>query len=123
MSVLSVTLTRPKPGRTGDSIAMGMQAAKLLPRIGAGDCRLVVAEAAGEGAGTQVFTIEFESNEAYGIFSDKASVDPQLEALGERLTAEDSPAIVVFQGLITEIPVGGRTGRGRVIQSYTSRPK
>jgi hypothetical protein len=102
---------------------MGVQAAKLLGRIGADNCRLLVAEAAGEGAGTQVFTIEFDSNEAYGIFSDKAAVDPQLEALGDRLTAEDSPAIVLFQGLVTEIPVGGRTGRGRVVQSYVSRPQ
>ena len=41
----------------------------------------------------------------------------------DRLNAEDSPAIVQFQGLITEIPVGGLSGRGRVIQSYVSRPK
>jgi len=123
MSVLSVTITRPKPGRTRDSIALGMQAATLLARAGAGDCRLVVAEAAGEAAGTQVFTIEFDTNEAYGVFSDKASVDPQMEALVDRLNAEDSPAIVQFQGLITEIPVGGLSGRGRVIQSYVSRPK
>ena len=75
-----------------------------------------------EAAGSQVFTIEFESNEAYGIFSDKASVDPQLEALVEQLGAADSPAVVEFQGLINEIPVGGRSGRGRVIQSYISRP-
>jgi hypothetical protein len=102
---------------------MGIQAAKLLARVGAGECRLVVAEAAGEAAGTQVFTIEFDNNEAYGVFSDKASVDPQLEALTERLNAEDSPVVVEFQGIVTEIPLGGRAGRGRVIQSYVSRPK
>ena len=123
MSVLSVTVTRPKPGRTRDSIALGVQATKLLARVGAADCRLIVAEAAGEGAGTQVFTIEFDTNEAYGVFSDKAAVDPQLEALADQLTAEDSPVVVEFQGIVTEIPVGGRSGRGRVIQSYISRPK
>ena len=123
MSVLSVTVTRPKPGRTRDAIAMGMQAAKLLARVGAGECRLVVGEVAGEAAGTQVFTIEFDTNEAYGVFSDKASVDPQIEALADRLNAEDSPAIVEFQGIVTEIPLGGRSGRGRVIQSYISRPQ
>jgi hypothetical protein len=119
---MSVTVTRPKPGRTRESIALGIQATKLLARVGAGNCRLLVAEAAGEAAGSQVFTIEFESNEAYGIFSDKASVDPQLEALVEQLGAADSPAVVEFQGLINEIPVGGRSGRGHVIQSYISRP-
>jgi hypothetical protein len=123
MSVLSVTVTRLKPGRMRDSIALGIQAAKLLGRVGGGECRLFVAEAAGEAAGTQVFTIEFDTNEAYGVFSDKASVDPQIEALTDRLYAEDSPAVVEFQGLITEIPVGGRTGRGRIVQSYISRPK
>jgi len=123
MSVLSVTITHPKPGRTRDSIALGVQAAKLLARVGADNCRLLVAEAAGEAAGTQVFTIEFDSNEAYGVFSDKAAVDPQLEALADQLTAEDSPVVVLFQGLVTEIPIGGRSGRGRVVQSYVSRPK
>jgi hypothetical protein len=123
MSVLSVTVTRPKPGRTRDSIALGVQAAKLLGRVGGGECRLIVAEAAGEAAGTQIFTIEFDTNEAYGVFSDKASVDPQIEALTDRLYAEDSPAVIEFQGIVTEIPVGGRSGRGRVIQSYVSRPK
>jgi hypothetical protein len=123
MSILSVTVTRPKPGRTRDSIAMGVQAAKLLARVGAGDCRLVVAEAAGEAAGTQVFTIEFDTNEAFGVFSDKAAVDPQIEALSDRLYAEDSPTVVEFQGIVTEIPLGGRSGRGRVIESYISRPK
>ena len=43
MSVLSVTVTRPKPGRARDSVALGIQAAKLLARVGASDCRLVVA--------------------------------------------------------------------------------
>jgi hypothetical protein len=123
MSVLSVTVTRPKPGRMRDAIALGIQAAKLLGRVGGGECRLLVAEAAGEAAGTQVFTIEFDTNEAYGVFSDKASVDPQIEALTDRLYAEDSPVVVEFQGLITEIPVGGRSGRGRIVQSYISRPK
>lgn len=123
MSVLSVTVTRPKPGRTRDSIALGIQAAKLLGRVGGGECRLLVAEAAGEAVGTQVFTIEFDTNEAYGVFSDKASVDPQIEALTDRLYAEDSPTVVEFQNLINEIPVGGRSGRGRIVQSYISRPK
>lgn len=123
MSVMSVTITRPKPGRTRDAIALGVQAANLLSRIGSGECRLLVAEAAGEAAGTQVFTIEFDTNEAYGVFSDKASVDPQIEALVDRLNAEDSPAVTEFQGLINEIPVGNLGGRGRVIQSYVSRPK
>ena len=123
MSVLSVTITHPKPGRTRDSIALGVQAAKLLARVGADNCRLLVAEAAGEAAGTQVFTIEFDSNEAYGIFSDKAAVDPQLEALTDQLSAEYSPVMVLFQGLVTEIPIGVRVGAGWSSPTYRVRSR
>jgi hypothetical protein len=94
-----------------------------LARVGAGDCRLLAAEAAGETVGSHIFSIEFESAEAYGIFSDKAAVDPQFEALIDRMSGEDSPVITDFQALITDIPLGTRNGRGRVVQSYVSRPK
>ncbi len=55
MSVVSTVVSRPKPGRNAEAVNVAAQAAQLLKRNGAKDCRLLVANIAGEGSGLPTF--------------------------------------------------------------------
>jgi len=54
MSVIQSTVTRPKPGRRHDAVALGVEAAKLLERHGAANNRLLLGQPAGEATGSHV---------------------------------------------------------------------
>jgi hypothetical protein len=123
MSLSQSTVSRPKPGRRHDAIAMALEAAKLLERHGARDNRLLVAGTAGEMTGTHVFTTEFENGEQWGEFSDSLLADAELEALMDRATGSDSPVEVLAMSVANEIPLGrsGPSDRGQVVEAYISR--
>jgi len=123
MSIVQTTVSRAKAGRRHDAIAMALEASKLLERHGAADNRLLVAGAAGEMAGTHVFTTDFENGEAWGEFNDGLMTDAELEALLDRATSSDSPVELLSQSVASEIPLGrtGPSGRGSVIEAYISR--
>jgi hypothetical protein len=123
MTVISTTVSRAKPGRANDAVAMAVEAAKLLQRHGARDCRLLLAGAAGEATGTQVFSCEFENNEAYGVWADKLAGDAETEAFVARLNAEDSPITVQTQSLGIEIPLNrsAKGGHGKIVEAFVSR--
>jgi hypothetical protein len=123
MSLIQSTVTQAKPGRRHDAIALGLEAAKLLERHGAGDCRLMAADIAGEMVGTHVFTTEFESGDAWGAFNDSLANDAELEALMNRVEGEDSPVVMVSMSTGNEIPLGrsGPAGRGAIVETYISR--
>jgi hypothetical protein len=120
---MQTTVTQAKAGRRHDAIAIGLEAAKLLERHGADDNRLLVAQMAGEVPGTQVFTTEFESGEAWGTFNDSLLADAELEALMTRVEGEDSPVTVLSMSIGNEIPLGrnGPSDRGAVVEAYISR--
>jgi hypothetical protein len=124
MRVINATVSRAKPGRQNDAVGMAVEAGKLLTRHGAENCRLLLAGTAGEATGTYVFISEFQSGEAWGIFSDELAKDHELELLVERLTREDSPLVIESQGLASEIPLDrqGVDGRGSIVEAYISKP-
>jgi hypothetical protein len=123
MSLVQTSVSRPKPGRRHDAIALAVEAAKMLERHGAADSRLLVADTAGEATGTYVFLTEFENGEAWGAFGDSLAADAELEALMDRLDGEDSPIVMESMSVGNEIPLGrdGPTDRGAVVEAYISR--
>jgi hypothetical protein len=116
-------MSRARPGRRHDAIAAAQIGKKLVEREGANDCRLAMATTAGEMSGTFIFTMQFDNNEAYGEFADKAAMDLELSSLMERLDHEDSPTVLMSQSIGAEIPLDRpmRAGHGSVMQSYVSR--
>jgi hypothetical protein len=123
MTVMQSIVTRPKPGRRHDAVALAVEASKLLERHGADDCRLLGAQVAGEMSGTHVFTTEFENGEAWGEFNDSLYADAELQALLDRVERDDSPVDMVAMSIATEIPLGrnASTRRGPAVEAYISR--
>jgi hypothetical protein len=123
VTVLDITTTRVRPGRLHDAIALSAEAAKLLERHGAKDCRLLAATMAGEAAGTMVFTAEFDDHAGFGQFMDAVSREAEIEALIDRVSHDDSPSTIVQQALATEVPLGRATTarRGAVVHAFVSR--
>jgi hypothetical protein len=123
MSLVQTTVTKARPGRRHDAVALGIEAAKLLERHGADDSRLMAAEVAGEQTGMHVFSTEFENAEAWGEFSDSLAADAELEALLGRVEAADSPVDMVSMSIANDIPLGreGPDDRGAVLEAYISR--
>jgi hypothetical protein len=124
MTVMQSTVTRPKPGRRHDAIAVAIEASKLLERHGADNSRLLVAQMAGEATGSHVFTTEFENGEAWGEFTDSLYADAELDALLDRVQREDSPVVMEAMSIGNEIPLGrdGPDTRGALVEAYISRP-
>ncbi len=124
MTVLQSTVTRAKPGRRHEAIAIGLEAEKLLERHGATNNRFLTAQAAGEATGSDVFTSEFENLEAWGDFTDRLSADAELEALLTRINGENSPIVMESMSIGSEIPLGrsGPMEPGKVVEVYISRP-
>jgi hypothetical protein len=123
MTIMQTTVTRAKPGRRHDAIALALEASKLLERHGAEDSRLLAAQTAGEATGSHVFTTEFANGEAWGAFSDSLFADAELEALMDRVDRDDSPAVMESMSLGNEIPLGrdGPSDRGALVEAYISR--
>jgi hypothetical protein len=123
MSVIQSTVTRPKPGRRQDAIAVGVEAAKLLERHGASNNRLLLGQPAGEATGSHVFTTEFDSGEAWGAFSDSLFQDQELQTLLDRVYGEDSPVIMEAMSTGSEIPLGrsGPSNHQPIVEVYISR--
>jgi hypothetical protein len=122
-SLVQTTVTKARPGRRHDAVALGIEAAKLLERHGAADSRLLAADVAGEQTGTHVFSTEFESGEVWGEFNDSLAADAELEALMNRVEGTDSPVDMVSMSLANDIPLGrdGPDDRGGVVEAYISR--
>jgi hypothetical protein len=123
MTVFHSTMSRARPGRRHDAIAAAQVGKKLVEREGARDCRLGMATTAGEMSGTFIFTMQFDNNEDYGAFADKAALDMELSALMDRLDHEDSPTVLMSQSLGVEIPFDRPTkpGHGKVMEAYVGK--
>jgi len=123
MSVVQSTVTRAKPGRRHDAVAVGLEASKLLERHGAEDSRLLAADVAGEMAGTHVFTTEFDDAETWGRITDSLAADAELDALMDRVERDDSPVVVLSMSTGNVFPLdrSGSTDRGAVVEAYVSR--
>ena len=122
MTVMQSIVTRPKPGRRHDAVALAVEAAKLLERHGADDCRLLAAQVAGEMSGTHVFTTEFETGEA-GRVHRLALRRRRAPGVARPRRTCDSPVDTVAMSIATEIPLGrnASTRRGTAVEAYISR--
>jgi len=123
MTVMQTTVTRPKPGRRHDAIALALEASKLLERHGATDNRLLAAQIAGEATGSNVFTTEFDTGEAWGEFNDSLFADAELDALMGRVERDDSPVVMETMSIGSVIDLGrsGPAERGALVEAYISR--
>ena len=102
---------------------MAVEAAKLLERHGAANNRLLLGQPAGEATGSHVFTTEFDTGEAWGVFTDSLYQDQELQTLLDRVYGEDSPVIMEGMSIGNEIPLGrsGPSNRQPVVEVYISR--
>jgi hypothetical protein len=125
MSVVQTTVSRAKPGRRHDVIALAVEAAKLFERHGAGESRLLSAGLAGEATGSWIFTTEFANGEAWGAWSDRLNADSETEALLDRVTDDTSPIVMESTSIGIDIPLGRAAvaGRGHVVEAHVSRVK
>jgi hypothetical protein len=123
MTVMQSVITRPRPGRRHDAVALAVEAAKLLERHGSAQNRLLTAQMAGEMSGTHVFTTEFENGEVWGEFTDSLYSDAELQTLLDQVERPDSPVDMIAMSIVTEIPLGrnGPTRHGAVVEAYISR--
>ena len=123
MTVMQTTVTRPKPGRRHDAIALALEASKLLERHGATDNRLLAAQIAGEATGSNVFTTEFDSGEAWGEFNDSLYADAELDALMGRVERDDSPVVMetMSMGSVIDLGRSGPDERGALVAANISR--
>jgi len=122
MTVLNSILGRVKPSRFEDFVNQALEAAKLHERLGASNVRLFTAGPSGEAFGTWTFSMEFESMEAYGAFTDILMADSEMQALMMRVQSEENPSTIENITLAVEIPVRtSKGGRGPVSVVNVSR--
>jgi len=81
---------QPKPGRAEDAIALAVDSAKVLLRLGASRCR-VVQVTTGENIPAFVSSTESASFTTQGRWRDALTTDKEWQKIGQRLTAEDAP--------------------------------
>ena len=124
MTVLQSTVTRAKPGRRHEAIAIWLEVARMFEHHGATNNRFLTAQAAGRGTGFDVFTSRFDNLEAWGDFTDGLSADAELEALLEGISGENSPIVMESMSIGSEIPLGrsGPMEPGKVVEAIISRP-
>ena len=123
MTVISTTVSRVKPGRRQQAVAMAAETRKVFESHGAKECRLLFAGTAGETTGTHVLSTEFDNGEAYGAFVDQLRRGEEFQAIRDRLDRADGPTEMVSRSVGTEIPLDRSANRrhGPVVQAYVSR--
>jgi hypothetical protein len=81
---------QPKPGRGEDAIALAVDSARVLLRLGASRCR-VVQITTGENIPAFVSATESASFAAQGRWREALASDAEWQAIGARLMAADAP--------------------------------
>jgi len=116
-------ISRVQPGRFEDFLSLNGEAVKLHERLGVPGARVFLAGAAGESAGTVIFSTEHPSMAAYAAYGEAVAVDGEMQALLARLRSKDSPIVIEQQSLATEIPLGRTPNptRGTVVEVHASR--
>jgi hypothetical protein len=122
MTVLYTVIGSVRDGNFEGAVGVGAEAAKLVARHG-GEVNFFLSAAAGEQVNTTVFSIEFETPEAFGQAFDAMGDDSELQAFQARLNGPTSPTTIVSTSMGVEVPLG-RTptaGKGGVLSVHTSR--
>ena len=102
---------QPRPGRVEDAIALAVESANALLRLGASRCR-VVQVTTGENIPAFVSSTESASFTAQGAWRDALATDKEWQGIAARLSGEGRarhlPALhgVVHPGLIDQTCVG-----------------
>jgi hypothetical protein len=81
---------RPNPGRGEDAIALAVDSARVLLRLGASRCRLVQ-RTTGENLPAFVSATESTSFANQGRWREALTTDEEWQAIGARLMAADAP--------------------------------
>jgi hypothetical protein len=122
MSVIHIVQTRMQNGRIDDFLEMNRLAVKLVERHGGRNIRLMRCTLGVEGYGTHIFTSEHDSLEAFGAYHDEVNADAEIIALLRQVATPDSPAAMLAEFVVNEIPLGRPAGEpGRVTAVFLSR--
>ena len=103
-NVMTVTISRPNPGRFEDAIALGTKASRLFAKSG-GSSRLFSMGYAGTQTGTLVMTTEFKNMAALGKAGDDFMTDPKGQDVFALVTGTDSPVTLLSQDVFIEVPL------------------
>jgi hypothetical protein len=119
---------RIKPGRFEEWRSMSREGEKLCTRLGSGQVRSMLPAAAGPETTVCYSTIDFTGGEAWGKFQDAVGREVEAQVFTERMFGHlDSPAELIFSGLITEVPLDSVSGttmqNGPVLETFITRPR
>jgi hypothetical protein len=121
MTTVSSYVAQARPGRFQDALELLRRAAKPLESRGAHDVRILRSNT-GETYGGLVLSMEFENNEAYGIWYDKVMADDEIVAMIAQADGADSPYLNQMVSIGQEIPIEGPKEHGPVVQVSISKP-
>jgi hypothetical protein len=124
MTVLSVFVGQPKPGRFDDAVGISRQAMKVVERHGAKNNRILTGFVSGAAFGSIVNSSELEDMEAWGAWVDALMADDETVGILGQLRGEHAPYTTQSAQVVTEIPLGGRKRgpNGAIVATYMSAP-
>ena len=102
--VLDARLSRPRPGRWDDTLALGREAFDLCDRHGAVGCRLFELNHAGPQTGLLCAVMEYNTMVECGQAGDRWLSDADARSITDRMRS-DSPIEPVSSGLFTEVAI------------------
>ena len=102
MTIVSMNVWQPGPGRAGDFAAGVSAAKKIHERLGA---RVTVWQTVVGGTpNTVAYTTEFDDMTSYGTWADKLQTDEEWQSFWAMATSEPTPmATLVSSVLVSEI--------------------
>jgi len=123
MTVMSIAIGQPKPGRTEDVLEMSRSAKKLIERHGGKNIRTSTAVVSSAAFGSVVNTAEFDDLEAYGTFFDAIWADDELLSILGEIQGANSPYATFGANVVTEVPLGRKRGpNGLIAVAFVSAP-
>ena len=123
MTVLSVFVGQPRPGKYEAAVELNQRAMKLIERHGAKNIRSLVGAIGGASYGSIINSSEFDDPEAWGAFYDKVMTDDEIHTLFAEVRGENTPFTTQTLQVVNEIPLGRKRGaNGKIVVAYISAP-
>jgi hypothetical protein len=124
MTVLSVYVGQPKPGRFDDAVDISRRARKVVERHGAKNNRILTGMVSGAAFGSIVNSSELEDLEAFGGWYDALMADDEIVGILGQLRGENTPYLSQSAQVVNEISIAGRTRgpNGAIVAVYLSAP-
>ena len=122
MTVSFTVIGSVRDGDVEGAVGVGAEAAKLIGRHG-GEVNFFLSSAAGEQVNTTVFSIEYDTPDAFGQAFDAMGEDAEIQAFQVRLNRATSPIATISTSMGVEVPLGRtpKPGKGGVLSVHTSR--